>query len=41
MYSYVMASYLTNVPKAQQYGITVWGVLTIQVGYTITVRIFL
>lgn len=26
MYNYVVASYLKNVPKAQQYGITVWGV---------------
>jgi len=25
MYSYVVKSYLTNVPKAQQYGITIWG----------------
>jgi endo-1,4-beta-xylanase len=25
IYSYVIKSYLTNVPKAQQYGITVWG----------------
>lgn len=26
MYNYVIASYLKNIPKAQQYGITVWGV---------------
>lgn len=26
MYYYVIASYLKNIPKAQQYGITVWGV---------------
>ena len=26
MYNYVVASYLKNIPKAQQYGITVWGV---------------
>jgi len=26
MYNYVVTSYLKNVPKAQQYGITVWGV---------------
>jgi endo-1,4-beta-xylanase len=26
VYNYVVASYLKNVPKAQQYGITVWGV---------------
>jgi len=26
MYNYVVASYLKNIPKAQQYGITIWGV---------------
>lgn len=26
VYNYVVASYLKNIPKAQQYGITVWGV---------------
>ncbi|MDR2650945.1 MAG: endo-1,4-beta-xylanase [Prevotellaceae bacterium] len=26
MYRYVIESYLTNVPSAQQYGITIWGV---------------
>lgn len=26
LYHYVVASYKTNIPKAQQYGITVWGV---------------
>ncbi len=26
MYNYVVASYLKNVPKTQQYGITIWGV---------------
>lgn len=26
MYNYVVASYLKNIPKAQQFGITVWGV---------------
>ncbi|MCX6319014.1 MAG: endo-1,4-beta-xylanase [Bacteroidetes bacterium] len=26
MYNYVMNSYLRNVPKAQQFGITIWGV---------------
>jgi endo-1,4-beta-xylanase len=26
MYKYVMQSYITNVPAAQRYGVTVWGV---------------
>lgn len=26
MYNYVVASYLRNIPKAQQFGITIWGV---------------
>ncbi|WP_375443359.1 endo-1,4-beta-xylanase [uncultured Fibrella sp.] len=27
MYSYVVTSYMRNVPKAQRYGITIWGIL--------------